>query len=62
MNLRYSCRKQLRPYNDYYSSLTKNGAIPYSDSRLYFAIPQKELESNPLMKDANPLNLSLIHI
>lgn len=49
-------KDMLRPSNDYYSSLTKNGAIPYSDSRFYFAIPQKELESNPLMKDANPLN------
>ncbi len=45
-----------RPANDYYNNVTSAGAIPYNDKRLYFSIPDKELENNPLMKDANPFN------
>lgn len=45
-----------RPANDAYNNVTSTGAIPYNDKRLYFSIPDKELENNPLMKDANPFN------
>ncbi len=49
-------KSMTRPANDYYGSVTATGAIPYNDKRLYFSIPDKELENNPLMKDANPFN------
>lgn len=46
-----------RPANDYYGATIGNqGATNYNDKVYYFSIPTRELESNPLMKDATIIN------
>ena len=52
MTLKRFKASETRPSNDYYASITRDGAINYNDKRLYFGIPNKEKENNPLMKDA----------
>ncbi|MDO4929946.1 MAG: hypothetical protein Q4E59_02310 [Bacteroidales bacterium] len=42
-------KSMTRPENDYYKSMTAGGAIPYNNARFTFAIPQTELQDNPLM-------------
>lgn len=44
-------KSSTRPSNDYYQSLTAGGAIPYSDTRFTFAIPQREMQNNPLLSE-----------
>lgn len=48
-------KTMVRPANDYYYTLTTTngyGPIPYDDDKLMYAIPQRELDYNPYMKDA----------
>ncbi|MDO4930256.1 MAG: RagB/SusD family nutrient uptake outer membrane protein [Bacteroidales bacterium] len=45
-------KSMTRPENDYYKGLTALGAVPYSNSRFTFAIPQRELQNNQLMNEA----------
>lgn len=48
-------KTMVRPANDYYYTLTTSngyGPIPYDDDKLMYAIPQRELDYNPYMKDA----------
>lgn len=44
-------KSSTRPANDYYRNLTQSGPISYDDARFTFAIPQSELQNNPLMSE-----------
>lgn len=44
-------KSMVRPANDYYKDLTQSAPISYDDTRLTFAIPQSELQNNPLMSE-----------
>lgn len=52
MTLKRFKKGMVRPANDYYQSITQNGAISYDDNRMIFAIPRTELENNANMKEA----------